>query len=60
MDVLELCNDAMDHRLLNDWEAKFIADMQVRALVARQNGRELVVSEKQQAILDRIEVKIYA
>lgn len=54
--VLELLHDAIDHHRLSAWEDEFVASLLERL---EQYGSKTFISEKQWAILDRLEEKIY-
>jgi hypothetical protein len=55
--VQELCADALKSARPTDWERNFCADIAARAIQFRTRLR---ISEKQQAMLLRIEEKIHA
>ena len=55
--VTEILRDAESTTRLNDWENNFLDDLRARILEYRHRTR---VSERQMAVLDRIEAKLYA
>ena len=52
----ELCSDAENCARLSQWEEEFMDDMRGRVLVEGEMTR---VSDKQMAVLQRIEEKMY-
>ena len=52
-----LLEDARDYPRLTDWEEQFVSDYYEKL---SRFGRQLMVSEKQLSVLEKIEAKIYS
>jgi len=52
-----LLEDARDYPKLTEWEEQFVSDYWEKL---SRFGRQLMISEKQLTVLEKIEVKIYS
>ena len=54
--IEEILNDAEDSHRLNDWEIEFCDSLRG---AAETYGADMIVSERQWQVIDRIERKLY-